>query len=140
MIGRTTTRIIGATTIVGASFWATLLVTPASPQSEQLAPEPFVPWLMKLFEPTASVETQSESPNLPVPRPRPVQQQKLAAATQGTAASAHMHEQTRPREQTMQQMPKFLLGPTMVPPDEPLIQRQPARTAMPEPIQQGPKF
>ena len=141
MIGRTTTRIVGATIIVGASFWATLLVTPALPQSETDI-EPFVPWLMKFFEPAASVETRSESAALPVPRPRPVPQPpKLAAVTQGTPASAHMHE--RPREQTIQPMPKFLLGPTMVPPDEPAIERQPARMATPaheESIQQGPKF
>src|SRR5215470_2059571 len=129
MIGRTTTRIVGATIIVGASFWATLLVTPALPQSETDI-EPFVPWLMKFFEPAASVETRSESAALPVPRPRPVPQPpKIAAVTQGTPANAHMH--TRPREESIQPMPKFLLGPTMVPPDEQII--QPTRIAAQEP-------
>src|SRR5262252_3728719 len=136
MTGRAT-KILGAATIVGASFFATLLVTPASPQSELFTPEPFVPWLMKFIQPTAAVETGSD---LPVPRPRSGQQQ----------AMAHQHEQhsqqqptSRPREQATPPMPKFLLGPTMVPPDEPAIQQQPARMAMPareEPVQQGPKF
>src|SRR5882724_8424313 len=144
MTGRITTRILGATTIVGASFFATLLVTPALAQS---APEPFVPWLMKFFQPTAPVETAT----LPVPRPRPIQQPpKTAAAAQSnplTPAVAynseqavrqppmtHQHEQysqqqpiPRPREQANQQMPKFLLGPTMVSPNEQLI--QPTRVA-----------
>jgi nitrite reductase (NO-forming) len=158
MTGRITTRILGATTIVGASFFVTLLVTPALPQS---APEPFVPWLMKFFQPRAPVETAT----LPVPRPRPIQQPpKSAAAAQSnplTPAVAHSSEQAvrqppmthqheqysqqqpipRPREQANQQIPKFLLGPTMVPPDEQLV--QPTRVAVPareQANQQMPKF
>src|SRR5215470_6332140 len=93
MTGRAT-KILGAATIVGASFFATLLVTPASPQSDMFAPEPFVPWLMKLIQPTAAVDTGSDV-TLPVPRPRSGQQ----------LAMAHQHEQytqqqptSRPRE------------------------------------------
>jgi len=98
-------------------------------------------------EQAAPVETAT----LPVPRPRPIQQPpKSAAAAQSnplTPAVAynseqavrqppmtHQHEQysqqqpiPRPREQANQQMPKFLLGPTMVSPDEQLI--QPTRIA-----------
>src|SRR5215468_4564853 len=94
MTGRAT-KILGAATIVGASFFATLLVTPASPQSELFAPEPFVPWLMSFIQPAAPVETRSE---LPMPPPSAWRKQ----------ASAHQHEQyseqqptARPREQAI---------------------------------------
>jgi len=131
--GRTTT------TIVGASLLTVVWATPASPQSE-----PLLPSLIQPIEESAAAQSEP----IPQPRQRPPKAPaaaqskppapalvrlreeplkpppKVPAAAQSGAPTppmAHAHGQAI-------QQPKFLLGPTMVPPDEQVVQ-QPTRIA-----------
>jgi nitrite reductase (NO-forming) len=100
--------------------------------------------LQQQHQPRTPAAAQSGQPTPPMAHTQPIQQPTRipTAAQSGRPKPAMMHA----NEESDQPMPKFLLGPTMVPPDEPAVQ-QPARmtTKMPmhaneESVQQGPKF